>query len=66
MDNRTREGQENLVLDQIEKYGGFSVFWVTENQKRAHAATRLSQLGRITVTPVQFPWSSAVINRDIK
>ena len=62
VDKRTREGQEYLVLEQIKKYGGFSIFWITENQKRAHAATRLDLRGVITVTPKQFPWSSAAIN----
>jgi hypothetical protein len=56
IDCRTKEGQEAAVLAQVEKHGGFSVFWVTENQKRAHAAERLQDRGAIIRDGGAFPW----------
>lgn len=56
VDFRTKEGQETEVLAQVEKHGGFSVFWVTENQKRAHAAERLQDRGAIIRDGGAFPW----------
>ena len=57
IDERTREGQEQLVINQVKAHGGFSVFWVTENQKRAHAASRLSERGVLVETrKAVFPW----------
>ena len=38
IDLRTREGNEKEVIRQVLEFGGFSIFWVTENQKRACAA----------------------------
>lgn len=56
VDYRTKAGQETEVLAQVEKHGGFSVFWVTENQKRAHAAERLQERGAIIRDGGAFPW----------
>lgn len=59
-DRRTRAGQEREIIERIAKYGGFSVFWITENQKRAHAADRLENAGVIYRDnddgPHLFPW----------
>jgi hypothetical protein len=44
---RTREGREAEVIEQVKTRGGFSVFWATESQTRAHAIDRLSGSGRI-------------------
>jgi hypothetical protein len=56
IDYRTKEGQEEEVLAQVLKHGGFSVFWVTENQKRAHAAERLQNRGVIVREGGAYPW----------
>ncbi len=61
MDRRTKKGQEMLVIDYIKNNGGFSIFWVTENQKRAHAAERLEKSGKIKVYPVGFPYYKAIV-----
>ena len=60
-DYRTKEGQEAEVLAQVEKHGGFSVFWVTENQKRAHAAERLQDRGAIIRDGGSFPWCAYTV-----
>lgn len=59
-DKRTRAGRENEVIEQVNTYGGFSVFWITAYQARALAAERLVMSGAIVVTPRQYPWISAV------
>ena len=55
-DERTKEGQERRVLLEIERHGGFSVFWATEHQKRAHAIERLQDSGRIARKGGAYPW----------
>lgn len=58
-DERTKEGQEELVLRQVRNHGGFSIFWVTENQKRACAASRLVERGVLVADKeCSFPWHS--------
>lgn len=59
-DKRTRAGREQEVIDQVISSGGFSVFWITDNLKRACAGERLTKSGAIITTPKQFPWISAV------
>lgn len=46
-DLRTKEGREAEVLEQVRQHGGFSVYWVTDNTKRAHAADKLEETGVI-------------------
>ena len=53
----TRNGREAEVLGKIEAEKGFTVFWATENQKRACAITRLEKAGRISRIEIgQYPW----------
>lgn len=52
----TREGQEDEVIGQVLKHGGFSVFWATAHQKRAHAIERLQNTGRIVRDGGDYPW----------
>jgi len=40
-DLRTKKGREVEVLEQVYVYGGFTVFWGTELDKRACAIDRL-------------------------
>ena len=47
LDMRTRAGHEGEVLRKVQLDGGFTVFWVCENLKRAYAATRLEERGEI-------------------
>jgi hypothetical protein len=57
VDLRTRAGRDAEVLSQVETYKGFSVFWATENQKRAHAIGRMEASGGIVGVPGSaFPW----------
>lgn len=66
LDGRTREGYERQVLQQVMAHGGFSIFWVTENQKRAHAAERLVKEGRIVRTGGSYPWMEFSFTRVVK
>lgn len=56
IDERTKEGQEHAVMRQVRKHGGFSVFWATEHQKRAHAIERLQARGALIRTGGAYPW----------
>lgn len=47
IDLRTRRGREQEVLDEVRQYGRLTVFWITENQKRAWAVCRLERSGAI-------------------
>lgn len=44
---RTRAGQEEAVRKYIRKNCGFSVFWATENARRAQAIDRLYDSGEL-------------------
>lgn len=53
----TRDWWEAQVLNKVREDGGFSIFWITANQFRAHAANRLEEAGKITRIEIgQFPW----------
>ena len=60
LDLRTREGREDEVRRQVRDFGGFSVFWVTENERRAQAADRLIMRREIirNEPDTGFPWCS--------
>lgn len=64
----TEEVEGDDVLEQIRTYGGFSVFWVTENQRRATQADRLVAEGvivRKTDDPRdRYPWCVYEIVED--
>jgi hypothetical protein len=64
MDYRTKAGQEAEILAQVKKCGGFSVFWVTENQKRARAAERLQNRGTIVRLGGAFPWCAYKVQNE--
>lgn len=46
-DARTREGQERAILERVRDHGALSVFWITCNQKRAHAMSRVEASKRV-------------------
>ena len=59
VDGRSREGYELEVIKQVRDHGGFSIFWVTENQNRAHAATSLvARRVLVEYRKCSFPWHS--------
>ncbi len=64
MDLRTWEGREAEIIDQVRCYGGFTVFWITENRLRAHVATKLHDSGMLVTEPAVFPWIKAAISRS--
>lgn len=56
-DLRTRRGREDEVLRQISQHSGFSTFWASETQTRAHAIERLKKRGAIErVEGGAYPW----------
>lgn len=64
-DKRTHSGQERLILEQVIQNGGFSIFWITENQKRAYAGERLRKSGIISIIGGSFPWHKVeVVNKN--
>ena len=65
LDLRTRSGREAEVLAQVKRFGGFSVFWGTENRIRASAICRLETAGRIRRKRKQrgFPWCAYSLSR---
>lgn len=62
--NFALKGQERLVLAEVRECGGFSLFWVTENSKRAEAAKRLIDRGVLVRGKDQYPWYSYTINEE--
>jgi hypothetical protein len=59
IDGRTREGKEHDVIKQVRENGGFSIFWVTDHQSRACAATRLVDNGTLKEPKSgkgEYPW----------
>jgi len=66
MDLRTKEGRRNEILAQIEKYGGFSIFWVTGNHLRACVAEHMDRNGEIVTDNKThgFPWVGAKISKQ--
>lgn len=64
MDLRTREGIEQQIIDQVRESGGFSIFWITDNQKRDCAAMRLEERGDITGTGGGMPWCGYKLKGD--
>lgn len=64
-DLRTREGREKEIIDRINEHGGFSILWVTDNQKRAVAADRLIARNVIIRQKDAYPWCSYIIS-DVK
>lgn len=56
LDLRTKKGNEEQVLRAVRLNGGFSIFWVTDTQKRAQAADRLIEQGKIKRLPDSYPW----------
>lgn len=60
---RTKEGQENIVLREIKANGGFTIFWATDNQRRAKTVDWLIESGKIIRGKDVYPWCSYKINQ---
>lgn len=60
VESRRGETPEAEVLRQVRKFGGFSVFWITANRKRAAAGDSLRRTGAILPAESRspFPWCS--------
>jgi len=63
----TAKGNQEHVIEQVRQYGGFTVFWVTDTQKRAEAATRLQEAGVILPAEKQapFPWCAYTLAEGV-
>jgi len=56
-DLRTRKGRRSEIVEQVKRAGGFSIFWITENQLRAHVGQRMMDDGSLKeVKKCSFPW----------
>lgn len=50
------------IREQIRQHGGFSIWWITANQRRAKAATQMRESGEIlTDNDAGFRWVPARI-----
>ena len=62
----TARGQIREILIQVKQHGGYSIFWITENPKRASIATDMVEEGLIYEDKkTGYPWCSMKINYDI-
>ena len=62
---QTVHGQIRNILNQVERYGGYSIFWITENNKRASIATDMVDAGLIVKDKdTGYPWCSMKINYE--
>ncbi len=52
------------ILDQVKNYGGFSIFWATEDQNRAAAIMLLEKRGIIKRQKDLYPRCRYIINCD--
>ena len=56
-DMRTRAGRRAEIIEQVEKHGGFTVFWITENAVRASVGQEMLDRGELVSTRKSgFPW----------
>jgi len=61
-DLRTIAGRRAEILHEISEYGGFTVFWITENRLRASVAQEMQDKGEIiTDNRSAFPWINSKI-----
>ena len=60
-DARTTKGQIKEILRQVRIHGGYSIFWITSNPKRASIATDMVDAGVIISNGGSYPWCSMVI-----
>jgi len=65
-DLRTRSGQEASVIEQIREYGGFSIFWATETQRRACAIERLQKRGEISRIGGSYPFCKYELAHNVQ
>ena len=56
--------QQQEILDQIKEHGGFSIFWVTDNQERAAEALLLEKTGVIQRQKDSYPYCKYEIMGD--
>jgi hypothetical protein len=67
VDRRTRRGSELEAVEQVRRFGGFTVFWATDDMRRARALERLSDRGvivRLRRQPRPFPWCAYRLGRQ--
>ena len=65
-DGRTVRGQIREILLQVKRHGGYSIFWVTSNNKRASIATAMIDAGLIGEDKkTEYPWCSMKINYEV-
>ena len=63
-DLRTRAGREDEIRERVRKYGGFSVFWITEHPSRATAAEHMKKRGELKAKTSRYPWTTARLTKQ--
>lgn len=57
IDLRTKAGRRAEIISQVKKFGGFSVFWITENHLRAIVGTEMLKRGELVESKKsEYPW----------
>jgi hypothetical protein len=56
-DRRTKAGRRAEIIAEVQEWGGFSVFWITEHKLRAIVGTEMMERGELVETrKSSFPW----------
>ena len=56
-DRRTKAGRRAEIIAEVEEWGGFSIFWITEHKLRAIVGTEMMERGELVETrKSSFPW----------
>lgn len=56
-DRRTKAGRRDEIIAEVQEWGGFSIFWITEHQLRAIVGTEMMDRGELVETrKSSFPW----------
>jgi hypothetical protein len=56
-DRRTKAGRRAEIIAEVQEWGGFSIFWITEHKLRAIVGTEMMERGELVETrKSSFPW----------
>lgn len=48
-DLRTRAGRRAEIIERVRVHGGYSIFWITDNDLRAAVSTEMVQSGELVI-----------------
>ena len=57
---RRKQNERARIIEMVKSLGGFSVFWITQNQIRSRVASEMIDIGDLVEDPEStYPWVSA-------